>query len=124
MDKLIWKTIVNALGLYLISYLLPSITVSNLMVILAAGFFLSLLSVTIRPILLVLSLPLSLLSFGFFIPVINTWMLQLTDLMVRGLYIPGFWTALAASLTIMCIDYMARIAWRHGYFHIVSNPDE
>ncbi len=108
MEKLLWRTAINALGLYLIAYLLPTITINNIVAALVAGFLLSLLSVTIRPILLVLSLPLTLVSFGGFILIINTWMLQLTDLMVRGLYIPGFWTALLASLVIMMLNYLTR----------------
>lgn len=115
MEKLIWRTAINALGLYLISYLLPSITIDNIVAALVAGFLLSLLSITIRPILLVLSLPLTLVSFGGFILIINTWMLQLTDLMVRGLYIPGFWIALLASLAIMMLNYLTRKSLVHGF---------
>jgi putative membrane protein len=57
--------------------------------------------------LMVLCLPLNLISFGVFILIINTWMLELTDLMVGGLNLQGFWTALVASLVIMLINYLA-----------------
>lgn len=102
--KLIWKTIVNALALYLVSYLIPAITVNSPLTAIIAGFLLTLLSITIRPILMVLCLPLNLISLGLFILIINTWMLELTDLMVGGLHIPGFWNALIASLVIMLVN--------------------
>lgn len=108
MQKLLIKTLINSVALYLVSYIFPAVTINNPWTALLAGFVLSILAVTIRPILLVLALPLSLLSFGLFILVINAWMLQLTDLMVKGLYIPGFWIALLASLVIMVLNHLVK----------------
>ncbi|MEN6460970.1 MAG: phage holin family protein [Syntrophomonas sp.] len=107
MFKLIWKTVINTLALYLVSYLIPPIAVDNPLTAILAGLILTLLSITIRPILMVLCLPLNLISLGVFILIINTWMLELTDLMVGGLHIQGFLTALVASLVIMLINYLA-----------------
>lgn len=104
MAKLIWKTLINTLALYLVSYLIPAIAVNSPLAAITAGFLLTLLSITIRPILMVLCLPLNLISLGLFILIINAWMLELTDLMVGGLHIPGFWTAIIASLAIMLIN--------------------
>ncbi len=116
MVKIIWHTLVNILGLYLISFLFPLVVINNLPAAILAGFLLSLLFITIRPLLLVLSLPLSLLSFGSFVLIINTWMLQLTDLMVGGLYIPNFGTTFIASTVIMLLNFLVRRCtkdWQH-----------
>lgn len=112
MQKLLIKTLINTIALYLVSFIFPAIAINTPLAAVLAGFVLSLLSITIRPVLIVLSLPLSLLSFGLFILVINTWMLQLTDVMVKGLYIPGFWIALMASLVIMILNYLLKESTR------------
>lgn len=106
MQKFLLKTFINTIALYLVTYLFPAITVNNPFTALLAGFLLAILAVTIRPVLIVLSLPINLLSLGLFILVINAWMLQLTDLMVKGLSIPGFWFALLASLVIMILNHL------------------
>lgn len=106
MQKLLLRTFINTIALYLVPYLFPVITVNSPLTALLAGFVLAILAVTIRPVLIVLALPINLLSFGLFILVINAWMLQLTDLMVKGLFIPGFWFALLASLVIMILNHL------------------
>ena len=74
-----------------------------------AGLLLSLLSVTIRPLIMLLCLPLNLLTLGLFVLVINTWMLQLTDLMVKGFMVSGFWYAMLAALFIMLANKLVKV---------------
>jgi len=58
---------------------------------------------------LLLCLPLNILTLGLFILVINTWMLQLTDLMVKGLVVSGFWYAMLAALFIMLANKLLKV---------------
>lgn len=122
MTNILWKTIINTLALYLVSFLIPSVTINSPFYAILAGLSLSLLAITIRPIMMALCLPLNLLSFGAFIFIINTWILQLTDLMVKGLHIPGFWIALAASIIIMLCNYMAARIQERWISYKTSSP--
>lgn len=104
------KVTINTLALYLAAYLFPSLTLNSPVTAIVAALLFSLLSITLRPILLLVSLPLSLISFGIFILVIDAWMLQLVDLLMIKLYIPGFGTAFLTVLLIMVLDQAIRKA--------------
>lgn len=101
MRKFFWKTMVNIGVIYLLSLFLPQMVLQGALPAILAGVLLSLLSVTLRPLLMLFCLPLNLLTLGLFVLVINTWMLQLTDLMVKGFVISGFWYTMLAALFIM-----------------------
>lgn len=109
MERFIWKTFINVCSIYFVSILIPQVVLHGPWPAILVGLLLSLLSVTIRPILMVLCLPLNLLSLGFFVLIINTWMLQLVDLMVKGFLISGFWYAMLAALIIMLSNLLVRI---------------
>jgi putative membrane protein len=101
MRKFIWKTVANICVLYLLSLFMPQVVLQGAFPAILAGVLLSLLSITLRPLLMLLCLPLNLVTLGLFVLVINTWMLQLTDLLVKGFVISGFWYAMLAALFIM-----------------------
>jgi putative membrane protein len=95
--------------IYLLSLVLPQVFLQGAIPAILAGLLLSLLSVTLRPLLMLLCLPLNLLTFGLFVLVINTWMLQLTDLMVKGFMVSGFWYAMLAALFIMLANKLVKV---------------
>lgn len=105
---IIKKVAINTLALYLAAYLFPSFTLDSPATAIVAAFLLSILSITLRPVLLLVSLPLSLISFGIFILVIDAWMLQLVDLIMGKLYVPGFQTAFVTVLLIMILNLVSR----------------
>ncbi|MBP1762378.1 MAG: rane protein [Firmicutes bacterium] len=109
MKRFIWKTIVNVCMIYLLSLFLPQFFLQGAFSAILAGLLLSLLSVTLRPLLMLLCLPLNLLTVGLFVLVINTWMLQLTDLMVKGFVVSGFWYAMLAALFIMLANKLVKV---------------
>ncbi|HPF20432.1 MAG TPA: phage holin family protein [Syntrophomonas sp.] len=109
MKRFIWKSIVNICVIYSLSLFLPQVFLQGAFPAILAGALLSLLSVTLRPLLMLLCLPLNLLTLGLFVLVINTWMLQLTDLMVKGFVVSGFWYALLAALFIMLANKLVNV---------------
>lgn len=109
MKRFIWKTTVNICMIYLLSLFLPQVVLQGAFPAIIAGLLLSLLSVTIRPLIMLLCLPLNLLTLGLFVLVINTWMLQLTDLMVKGFMVSGFWYAMLAALFIMLANKLVKV---------------
>ena len=69
-----------------------------------SALLLGLANAVLRPLLVILTLPLTLLSFGFFLLVINALMLLLVAKLVSGFKISGFWTAFFASLFISILS--------------------
>lgn len=73
-------------------------------------FVLLLMNMIIRPLLLVLSLPISMISFGIFSLFINTWVLQWSDAMVRGIHIEGFLNSFFMAFVIYILQiYLSKI---------------
>lgn len=72
--------------------------------LLIAALLLGLANAVVKPILVVLTLPLTLLTFGLFLLVINALVLLLVAALVRGFRISGFWTALGASVFISLLS--------------------
>ena len=92
-------------ALLLVSFFIPGIDLhSNLSALLATAA-LAIINAVLRPILLVLTLPINILSLGLFTFVINALMLQLCAIMIPGFYIASFVSALIASvvLSILCL---------------------
>jgi len=95
------------------SYFLPFIYISGDMVweklktAFIAGLILGLLNLLVRPIIKLFSLPINILTLGFFNIVINAGILWLTDLMIGGLRVEGFWGYVWSSIVISIISIIA-----------------
>jgi len=63
----------------------------------------------VKPLLIVLTLPLTFLTFGLFLLVINALVILLVSALVKGFQVSGFWTALFASLFISFISFLLQI---------------
>lgn len=99
--KMILRILINMLAFYTIGWVFPQVEPGTWPVLLLAAIVLALINLLIRPIVLLLALPLNLLTLGLFTLVINTWMVMLTGLFVNGFGISGFWYSLAASVLII-----------------------
>lgn len=92
------RWIINAVLLMLIPYVVPGVTVKNFWVALIAALVLAFVNALIKPILILLTLPINILTLGLFILVINGLMFWLVSAVVKGFYITGFWPAFFAAL--------------------------
>ncbi len=106
MRAIIIKLLLNTGGFYLASIFFPRITFSSPALLLWSGLVLGLVNILVRPVLLLLTLPVNLLTFGIFTLVINTLMVMLTGTLVRNLHIPGFWHALAIAVIISGLNML------------------
>ncbi len=86
-------------------------------VLVVSALLLGLANAVVRPLLVVLTLPLTLLSFGLFLLVINALMLLLVAKLVNGFKVDGFWTAFWASLFISLLSLVL------GAFVLGGSPD-
>lgn len=94
----------NALALLIVSTVIPGIEVRGVLAALSAAFFLGLVNAVVRPILLILTLPLTIVTLGLFIPVINAFLLKLVSLMIQGFEVHGFWSAVFGALLLSLVS--------------------
>jgi putative membrane protein len=97
---------VNLLLLALVARMFEGIQVDGFLSLLFAGIILGLLNAFLRPILILITLPLTILSIGIFIFVINALMLYITSAMVNGFRVDNFWTALGAALVYSALSML------------------
>jgi putative membrane protein len=112
------KWLVNTVALLLVVKLIPGITVSDWQTAFIAGLVLGFVNSVIRPVLIVLTLPLNILSLGLFTLVINAFLFYSVAQFVPGLHIPGFLAALWGSLLFSIISWLlsALVAPQHVGF--------
>ena len=94
----------NALALLIVSTVIPGIEVRGVLPALSAAFFLGLVNAVVRPIILILTLPLTIVTLGLFIPVINAFLLKLVSLMIQGFEVHGFWSAVFGALLLSIVS--------------------
>ena len=87
-----------AAALLLVTQLVPGVSVTNYATALWAALVLGLLNTLVRPLLVVLTLPVTLLTLGLFLFVINALMFWSAAHLLEGLQVSGFWSALGGSL--------------------------
>ncbi|MDO7786774.1 phage holin family protein [Desulforamulus aquiferis] len=104
MKNLFIITLTNSLGFYIASTLFPAISLSSIIAALWAGFLLAIISLFLKPLLLLISLPINCITFGFFTLVINTWLIQLSAYLTEGLSIPTFKFALIPAIIIYLLN--------------------
>lgn len=99
-----WLTLTAAI--VFTSYLLDGIHVSGFLSALLAAAMLGILNAFFRPIALLLTLPINILSLGFFTFVINALMLKMASGIITGFDVIGFWSAIFGSLLISAISWL------------------
>src|ERR1044072_1616375 len=107
MTGFLLRVAIVALGLWLATHLVPGLYFNSPGTLLAAALLLGIVNAIVRPIAVVLTLPLTLLSLGLFLLVINAAMLGLVALLLSGFQISGFWTAVGASLIVSLTGWVA-----------------
>ncbi len=101
------RLFVHMVAILLIAYLLPNvIRVDGVLPALIAAFLLGILNAVIRPILVILTFPLTLLTLGLFLLVINGLMLWVVAALVKGFYVNGFWGAFFGSILISILSWI------------------
>ena len=98
MLSLLARWIVNAAALLLVAYLYPGVQVTSFFAALMAALALGLVNAIIRPVLVILTLPVTVLTLGLFIFVINALLFWLVAEVVKGFSVGGFWAAFVGSL--------------------------
>ena len=104
--------VVYLLSLYATSILLEGLYFDTIGSFLIAGIVLSIFNAVIRPVMLLFTLPVNVLTLVLFTFVVSGTMIKLTSLVVDGMSISGFWTAVLAALIISVINSV--LSWLVG----------
>ena len=107
---LLIRLIINMVAILIISYLFPRvIKVDGFWAALIAALLLGIVNAIIRPILVLLTLPITILTLGLFLLVINGLMLWLVSVFVKGFQVNGFWGAVLGSILISVVSWI--LSW-------------
>ena len=104
MRKLLIHWIVSALFLYVLSFLFRGIVIDNALAAIAAAIVLGLINATIKPVLQIISLPITFMTLGLFYLVINGLLLMLVSALVPGFHVTGFGTAFFAAIILSILN--------------------
>ena len=107
MAGFVLRLLVVALGLSLASALVPGITVEGFGTLLGAALLLGIVNAVIRPLLIILTLPITVLTLGLFLLIINAAMLGLVAWMFDDFTIAGFGSALLGAMVISVTGWLA-----------------
>lgn len=113
--KLIFRWFINAGTLLLLATYLPGIEVSGWYAALITALVLGLLNALIKPILLLLTLPVNVLTLGLFTFVINALLFWFVATVVKGFAVAGFWPAFWGALIMSLVSWLIS-----GLFHPVK----
>ncbi len=95
---------VTALSLWIASYVFSGIRFANTSSLIISALMLGFVNAILRPVFVLLTLPLTVLSLGLFLLVINALLLMLVSKLIRGFTVSGFWTAFFASIFITLLS--------------------
>lgn len=106
---LLIRLVANALAILAAAYIVPGIEVVGGLSLLAAALVLGLINAVVRPILLLLTLPFTLVTLGLFIFLLNAFCLWLTSWMVKGFAVHGFWAAVLGAMIVSVVSWLVNV---------------
>jgi putative membrane protein len=112
MNGILLRTLITILGLLLASALVPGVAIDGAGTFLLAAILLGLVNSFVRPVAILLTLPITVLTLGLFLFVLNAAMFGLVAAMLDGFVISGFWAALFGSLIVSITGTVA--SWYIG----------
>jgi putative membrane protein len=97
------RLIISTLAVLITSYFLPGVYLDSFLTAVILAVVLGCLNAVVKPLLILLSLPMVLFTFGLFLIVINTLIILVADKLVDGFKVEGFWTALFFSMALSIV---------------------
>ena len=100
------RWIINTLAVMLAAYLVPGVSVTNFWAALITALVMGLINAIVRPLVIILTLPVNILTLGLFTLVINALMFWLASALVPGFYVAGFWPAFGGALIFWAVSWL------------------
>jgi putative membrane protein len=114
MGRFIAKILIAAVGLWLASVFVPGIDYDGWLALLLAGLLLGLVNAFVRPVVTILTLPITLLTLGLFLLVVNAAMIGLVGWIIPGFEVGGFWPAIFAAIVTGVVSWVGQGLMREG----------
>ncbi|WP_347555603.1 phage holin family protein [Robbsia sp. KACC 23696] len=116
--------LINAVSLLILPYVIPSIKIRGFGTALVVALVLGLINILLRPVLVLLTLPVTLITLGLFILVINALLFQFAAWLLKGFEVSGFWSAFFGSLLYSVISWLlSALVLGHGLSWGVGKGD-
>ncbi|MFA6306241.1 MAG: phage holin family protein [Patescibacteria group bacterium] len=103
--SIIIKWLVMVLAIMISSYLIPGVVVAGFWAALWLALFLGIINVLVKPILILITLPINILTLGLFTFVINALLILLASSVIEGFSVGGFWIAMLFSIVLSVVSY-------------------
>jgi putative membrane protein len=103
---MLMRWLVLAMAVWLAAQIVPGVAYDDWQSLLAAALVLGLLNSLVKPLLVLLSMPFVILTFGLFLLFINAWLIMLSARLVKGFHVSGFWPAMGVSLIISFLSVL------------------
>jgi putative membrane protein len=115
------RAAICALGLWVASELLKGLTFDSTSKLIVAALVLGVVNAFVRPLAFILTLPITVLTLGLFLLVLNAGMVSLVAWLVPGFQVSGFWTAVGAALIVSLVSWAASsVIGSSGKFEIFT----
>ena len=122
MQGFLLRAVVSGIGLWLASQIVPGIEFRSTETLIAAALLLGIVNAFVRPILVILTFPITLLTLGLFLLIINGLMIELVAFFLKGFVVSGFWPAFFAAIIVSLTSWVmsAWIGPPHGRIDVVT----
>lgn len=114
LKQFLQRWVINTLAVFVATYIVPGLRCDNFTTLLVTAFLLGVLNAFLRPLLLLLALPLVIVTFGLFFFFINALLLYLVGSVVKGFHVDSFWTAFWGALVITIMTLFLNALTRTG----------
>src|SRR3989339_244624 len=106
--------LVSAVAILITAYVLPGVHVDGILTAFILAVILGVINTFIRPVLVMLTLPLSIVTLGLFVLVINALLVMLASYIVPGFAVAGFWYAFLFGIVLAIVSYVLQIFEREN----------
>ena len=111
---LVTKLAINAVALVVVDAMFQNIRFDDTQTMIAAAILLALVNTYLRPLVVVLTLPINILTLGLFTLIINGLMLRFVSWLIPAFHVEGFWTAVGGALVMSIISFLLNWFLRPG----------
>lgn len=101
------QAVVTAIGLWASAKLVPGVEFTSTGSLVAAAIILGLVNAFVRPLMVILTLPLTIVTFGLFLLVVNAAMIGLTAMFLGGFVVDGLWAGIGAAIVTGVVSWIA-----------------
>jgi putative membrane protein len=101
--QFIIRIIISTLAIILVAYILPGVHVASITTAIIVACALAFLNTLVKPLLILLTLPITIITLGLFLLVINALIILITDRLIEGFDVSNFWIALLFSIILSVV---------------------